>query len=174
MVDVGYLTKTDDVEALGVAVRVAYEIKTSVNGPSAPQVPCSDPMDGTCLAKSCPYLLSGYQNATVDQINNLLPAGAPQIPKFGPSTVFPYYLEPFIDVFKFNDIQLGEALRSSIISPHHFAGTAGIGRVVDKSLKVMGVDGLYVADASAFPTTPRVNSMASTMMLGRLVGRNVF
>jgi choline dehydrogenase-like flavoprotein len=172
-VDVGYLTQIDDVEALGAAARVAYEIKTSVDGLSAPQEPCSNPLDVNCVATSCPDLLQGYQNALVDQINSLFPAGSPQIPKFGPSTVFPNYLEPFIGL-GYTDIQLGEALRYSIISPHHFAGTAGIGRVVDNTLKVIGVDALYVADASALPTTPRVNSMASTMMLGRLVGKNAF
>ena len=59
---------------------------------------------------------------------------------------------------------------TSIISPHHFAGTARVGDVINEEFKVTGVNRLYVVDASAIPTTPRLNTMATTMMLGRLAG----
>ena len=51
--------------------------------------------------------------------------------------------------------------------PHHFAGTARIGDVINDKLKVKGVNGLYVADASALPKTPRVKP-CQLLMLGRL------
>ena len=36
----------------------------------------------------------------------------------------------------------------------HPGGTAAIGRIVDRDLKVLGVDNLYVCDASVFPRSP--------------------
>jgi choline dehydrogenase-like flavoprotein len=47
---------------------------------------------------------------------------------------------------------------------YHPCGTAGIGRVVTPELKVMGVDGLFVADASVFPSLITVNINAAVMM----------
>ena len=61
---------------------------------------------------------------------------------------------------------LGE---SAIISPHHFAGTARVGDVVNEEFKVKGVKKLYVADASVIPKTPRVNTMATAMMVRSLL-----
>lgn len=42
----------------------------------------------------------------------------------------------------------------------HVAGTAAIGPVVDRGLRVHGVDGLWVADASVFPSLPSSNTNA--------------
>jgi choline dehydrogenase len=44
----------------------------------------------------------------------------------------------------------------------HPAGTCGIGRVVDDSGRVLGVDRLVVADASIMPTIPRANTNLTT------------
>ena len=40
----------------------------------------------------------------------------------------------------------------------HPTGTCGMGRVVDERCRVLGVDGLLVADASVMPTIPRANT----------------
>jgi choline dehydrogenase len=48
----------------------------------------------------------------------------------------------------------------------HLGGTARIGKVVDGELRVFGVDGLRVADASIMPTLPSGNTHATTMMIG--------
>jgi choline dehydrogenase-like flavoprotein len=45
-----------------------------------------------------------------------------------------------------------------------------VGNVLGNEFNVLGVDGLFVVDASALRTTPRVNPMATTMALGRLAG----
>jgi choline dehydrogenase len=45
----------------------------------------------------------------------------------------------------------------------HPVGTCGIGRVVDDSGRVLGVDGLVVADASIMPTIPRANTNLTTV-----------
>jgi choline dehydrogenase-like flavoprotein len=40
----------------------------------------------------------------------------------------------------------------------HPAGTCGIGRVLDASGRDLGVEQLFVADASIMPTIPRANT----------------
>ena len=48
----------------------------------------------------------------------------------------------------------------------HLGGTSRIGKVVDGDLRVFGVSGLRVADASIMPTLPSGNTHATTMMIG--------
>ena len=47
----------------------------------------------------------------------------------------------------------------------HPAGTCGIGRVVDDSGRVFGVEQLLVADASIMPTIPRANTNLTTVAI---------
>ena len=47
----------------------------------------------------------------------------------------------------------------------HPAGTAAMGRVVDAELKVMGLTGLRVIDASVMPTITSGNTNAPVMMI---------
>ena len=43
--------------------------------------------------------------------------------------------------------------------------------VVDAELRVRGVDGLRIADASVMPTTPAANTNAASIMIGEFVSR---
>jgi choline dehydrogenase len=65
---------------------------------------------------------------------------------------------------------LEDAVRESIGSYFHLAGTCRMGSdaaaVVDPALRVMGVEGLRVADASVMPTLVTSNSNAATVMIG--------
>jgi 5-(hydroxymethyl)furfural/furfural oxidase len=47
----------------------------------------------------------------------------------------------------------------------HVAGTCGIGRVVDAGLNVVGVENLWIADASVMPSVPRANTNLPTIMI---------
>ncbi len=49
---------------------------------------------------------------------------------------------------------------------HHATGTAAIGKVVDNRLRVIGTEGLWVADASVFPDIPGFFIASSVFMVG--------
>ena len=53
---------------------------------------------------------------------------------------------------------LEEYARRSARNYFHPAGTCPIGTVVDGSGRVLGIEGLVVADASVMPTIPRANT----------------
>ena len=59
-------------------------------------------------------------------------------------------------------IRAAGAIGTTIFHP---AGTAAMGRVVDARLRVMGVGGLRVADASVMPAIPSGNTNAPVMMI---------
>lgn len=70
------------------------------------------------------------------------------------------------------DAALSEYGRSVAHTVYHPAGTCAMGApddpltVVDPELRVRGVDGLRVADASVFPTMPTANPMVAVLMVG--------
>jgi choline dehydrogenase len=55
----------------------------------------------------------------------------------------------------------------------HPVGTCAIGRVVDGSGRVYGIDGLHVADASVMPTIPRANTNLSTLAVAERIAQNI-
>lgn len=64
------------------------------------------------------------------------------------------------------DEALSEYGRRAAHTVYHPAGTCAIGSVVDGDLKVIGLEGLRVVDASVFPTMPTVNPMVTVLMIG--------
>ncbi len=64
-----------------------------------------------------------------------------------------------------SDGEIDAWLRASLISAGHPVGTCAMGSVVGSDLKVVGVEGLRVADAAVMPTIIRGNTHAPTVMI---------
>jgi choline dehydrogenase-like flavoprotein len=60
-----------------------------------------------------------------------------------------------------------EYVRQTVITYHHQVGTCAIGSVVDPRLRVHGVEGLRVADASVMPMVTTGNTNAPSIMIGQ-------
>ena len=63
------------------------------------------------------------------------------------------------------DADLRAHLLRTAQTDYHPASTCAIGSVVDNELKVFGLDGLRVVDASVMPTVVRGNTNAATIMI---------
>jgi choline dehydrogenase len=67
-------------------------------------------------------------------------------------------------------------VRTRAETMYHPTSTAAMGKVVDAECRVFGVDALRVVDASVFPTVPRGNTNAPTIMVAErmadLIGRS--
>ena len=70
---------------------------------------------------------------------------------------------------KQSDEDLADYARAAVYTYHHQVGTCKMGNddmaVVDHELKVRGVQGLRVVDASIMPTVPTGNTNAPTVMI---------
>ena len=66
-------------------------------------------------------------------------------------------------------------VRRSCLSHNHPVGTCAMGSgreaVVDAELRVRGIEGLRIADASVMPTTPSAPTNAPTVMIGEFASR---
>jgi choline dehydrogenase len=92
---------------------------------------------------------------------------------FGHTAFDPYMkheIQPGADVQ--SDAEIDDFIRHHAESAYHPCGTARIGRkddrnaVVDPECRVIGVDGLRVADSSIFPTITNGNLNAPSIMVG--------
>lgn len=68
-----------------------------------------------------------------------------------------------------SDDDIDEHMRTKAFSFFHPIGTCAIGRVVDPELRVLGVEGVRVADASVMPTLVRGNTNAPAIMIGEML-----
>jgi choline dehydrogenase len=64
-----------------------------------------------------------------------------------------------------SEADIMDFVRRNAQTNYHAAGTCAMGGVVDAELRVLGVDGLRVADASVMPTIVRGNTNAATLMI---------
>jgi choline dehydrogenase len=55
----------------------------------------------------------------------------------------------------------------------HPSGTCGIGRVVDDSACVLGIERLFIADASIMPTIPRANTNLTTVAIAERLAETI-
>ncbi len=81
-----------------------------------------------------------------------------------------------------SDQELDDFIRRACSVTQHPVGTCSMGTgpeaVVDPQLRVIGIEGLRVADASIMPTVPGANTNASAIMVGEkasdlLLGRSL-
>jgi choline dehydrogenase len=72
--------------------------------------------------------------------------------------------------FTKSDDAIARYVRKNTITTYHFAGTCAMGAheaaAVDTQLRVRGVHGVRVADASAIPVTPVSALNAPSMLIG--------
>jgi choline dehydrogenase-like flavoprotein len=66
----------------------------------------------------------------------------------------------------FSDELIEDLARHYASTVYHLTSTCRIGSVVDASLRVLGVEGLRVADASVMPNVVSGNTNAATIMIG--------
>ena len=64
-----------------------------------------------------------------------------------------------------SDEEIMDFVRRAAQTVYHPTSTCAIGSVVDPQLRVYGVDGLRVVDASVMPTITRANTNAATIMI---------
>jgi choline dehydrogenase len=64
-------------------------------------------------------------------------------------------------------------VRGSVRNYFHPAGTCPLGAVLDSDARVLGVDGLLVADASLMPTIPRANTNLTTAAIAERVADSI-
>jgi choline dehydrogenase-like flavoprotein len=77
----------------------------------------------------------------------------------------PYCVEPFTAPAGEGEEALRAHLAQTTFPIYHPVGTCAIGSVVDEELRVEGLDGLRVVDASVMPVVPRGNTNAPTIAL---------
>ena len=77
----------------------------------------------------------------------------------------PYCAEPFNVPASESEDDLREHVARTTFAVYHPVGTCAMGSVVDAELRVQGVEGLRVVDASVMPTVPRGNTNAPTIAI---------
>jgi choline dehydrogenase len=77
----------------------------------------------------------------------------------------PYAAEPFTAPADDSEEALRAHIAATTYEVYHPVGTCAIGSVVDAELRVQGLEGLRVVDASVMPTVPRGNTNAPTIAI---------
>ncbi len=83
----------------------------------------------------------------------------------GQPAIAPYCATPFTVPADDSDAALRAHLARTTFAIYHPVGTCAIGSVVDDELRVNGLEGLRVVDASVMPVVPRGNTNAPTIAI---------
>ena len=114
-----------------------------------------------------PTIKANYLSAQLDR-DTLLRGMRILLDIFDQSELQPFLngrLSPALDVDLNNDEELMAYIRREAGTVYHPTSTCSIGKVVDENLRVTGVDGLSVIDASVMPYVVSGNTNAATIML---------
>ena len=134
--------------------------------------PCRPDSRGTITLRSPdpaarPVIRPNYLDAGNDQ--HLFVQSARLAHQLGTAAPFSTLIEEDLNPPPADDDALLDELRATATTVYHPCGTARMGSdaaaVVDPGLRVRGVDGLYIADASVFPLIPSVNIQPAVMMV---------
>lgn len=127
----------------------------SLSGPSINDAPridfglFNDPSDLDRVVDGARSLMRVIRGSTMAQVNAKDGFLVPDMPTSGHD----------------DDAWLREQAKAHSNTIYHPVGTCGMGRVVDARLRVVGVRGLRVVDASVFPFLIRSNTNAPTVMI---------
>jgi choline dehydrogenase len=150
---------------IGGMIGVAGEGVSIVGWPSKPtscgavQLRNADPLAAPKIVHN--YLMTGYdRRTTCDGMRRMRDIAAQSA--FQEVTTGMRLLGPE----DYGDEAILRFARTTGITTHHPCGTCAIGGVVDAELRVYGIDGLRVADASIMPSVTRSNTNAATIMIG--------
>ncbi len=83
----------------------------------------------------------------------------------GQPAMAPYCAEPFTCPIDDSEEALRAHVARTTFSVYHPVGTCAMGSVVDEQLRVNGLEGLRVVDASVMPVVPRGNTNAPTIAI---------
>jgi choline dehydrogenase len=129
-------------------------------------------LTGTDLAAP-PRIDNGYLTDSRD-LDQLITAVA-RVREIGNAAALRPFVKREVAPGALDDASLREFLRRGLGTFWHQSGTAKIGRdsmsVVDGRLRVHGVEGLRVADASILPRVTTGNTMAPCVVIGEQVAR---
>ncbi|XP_057828695.2 (R)-mandelonitrile lyase-like [Cryptomeria japonica] len=83
------------------------------------------------------------------------------------------FIGPELPQNKIEDDALEKFCKDTVTTFWHYHGGCEVNYVIDKTLRVKGVDNLRVVDNSIFKDIPGTNPQATTMMLGRYTGVHI-
>ena len=77
------------------------------------------------------------------------------------------------DLDSFAESMRSRTIRDFILYSSHPMSSVRMGKALDAGGKALGVEGLWVADASVFPTSLGVNPQLSTLAVATLIGQSM-
>lgn len=116
------------------------------------------------VAHAKPRILHNYF-ATEDDRRSMIDAIKLAIEINGQPSLRRVCRGPYLQPASTSDVDVWDFVRRTGQTTFHPSGTCAMGAVVDAELRVLGVEGLRVVDASVMPTIPRGNTNAPTIMI---------